>query len=126
VTPPKPLLTSSPRRGSFGGLCLLSPVIVAAVWVATIHSGGSQSLANANIDADARDPYLVSRFKLVSAQAFAIYRMDPHVVVFRPAALGCRFVGPPSQGAGVDLYSRASGIQRVVLDTPGNGDPCVG
>ena len=39
--------------------------------------------ANAHIDADARDPYLVSRFKLVSAQAFAVYRMDPHVVVFR-------------------------------------------
>jgi hypothetical protein len=82
--------------------------------------------ANAHIDAYARDPYLVSRFKLVSAQAFAVYRMDPHVVVFCASALGCCFVGFPSQGAGVDLYSRASWIRRVVLDTPGNGDRGVG
>ena len=40
--------------------------------------------ANAHIDADARDSYLVSCFELVSAAAFAVYRMDPHVVVFVP------------------------------------------
>ena len=104
----------------------LDTVIVAAVRVATIHSGGSQSLANANLDADPRDPYLVSRFKLVPAQAFAVYRLDPHVVVFCPATI-CRYiVGFSSQGVGLDLYSRASGVRRVVLDTPGNGDRGVG
>jgi hypothetical protein len=77
--------------------------------------------ANAHIDADARDPYLVSRFKLVSAQAFALYRVDSHVVVFCPSAMGCCFVGFSAQGAGVDLYSCASRIRRVVLDTPRNG-----
>ena len=104
----------------------LTPVIVAAVWVATIHSGGSQSLANANLDADPRDPYLVSRSKLVSPQAFAIYRLDPHVVVFCPATICRYFVGFASQGAGPDFHSRASGLRRVVLDTPGNGDLSVG
>jgi hypothetical protein len=100
--------------------------MVAALWLATIHSGGSQSLANANLDADPRDPYLVSRFKLVPAQAFAIYRLDPHVVVFCPATICRYFVGFTSQGAGADLYSRASGVRRVVLDTPGNSDLSVG
>jgi hypothetical protein len=66
--------------------------------------------ANAHLDADARDPYLVSRFKLVSAQAFAVYRVDPHVVVLRPSAMGCYLVGFSSQGAGVGLYSCASRI----------------
>jgi hypothetical protein len=66
--------------------------------------------ANAHLDTSARDPYLVSRFKLVPAQAFAVYRVDPHVVVFCPSAVGCCFVGFSSQGAGADFYSRASGI----------------
>jgi hypothetical protein len=48
--------------------------------------------------------------------------MDPHVVVFRPSTMGCYFVGFSSQSAGVGLYSCASGIRRVVLDTPGNCD----
>jgi hypothetical protein len=48
--------------------------------------------------------------------------MDPHVVVLRPSALGCCFVGFPPQGTGVDFYPRASRIRRVVLDSPGNGD----
>jgi hypothetical protein len=78
--------------------------------------------ANAHTDADARDPHLVSRFGFISAQAFAVYWLDPHVVVFCPSALGCCFVGFPSQGAGVDLYSRPSWIRRVVLDPPGSGD----
>jgi hypothetical protein len=78
--------------------------------------------ANAHIDVNARDPYLVSRFELVSAQAFAVYRLDPHVVVFCASALGRCFVGLPSQGAGVDLYPRASRIRRVVLDPPGNSN----
>ena len=82
--------------------------------------------ANAHIDADARDPVLVPGFKSVSAQAFVVYRVYPHVVVFRASALGGCFVGSPSQGAGVDLYSRASRIRRVVLDPPGNGDLGVG
>ena len=73
--------------------------------------------ANANNDADARDPYLVSRFKLVPAQA---------CVVFCPSALGCGFVGSSSQGAGVDLHSCASGLRFVVLDTRGNGYRGVG
>ena len=94
--------------------------MVAALWLATIHSGGSQSLANANHDADARDPYLVSRFKLVPAQDFPVYRMDPHVVVLRPTTMGCRFVGFSSPGAGVDFYSCPSGVRRVVLDTRSN------
>jgi hypothetical protein len=64
---------------------------------------------------------MVSRFELVSAQAFAIYRLDPHVVVFCPSTICCHFVGFSSQGAGVDLYSCASWVRRVVLDTPGNG-----
>ena len=97
--------------------------MVAALWLATIHSGGSQSLANANLDADARDPYLVPCFSLVSAQDFAVYRVDPHVVVFCPSALGCGVVGFASKGAGPDFYSCASGVRPVVLDTPGNGDP---
>jgi hypothetical protein len=82
--------------------------------------------ANANNDADARDPYLVSRFKLVSAQDCTLYRMDPHVVVLCPSALGRCFVGSSSQGAGVDLHSCASGLRFVVLDTRGNGDRGVG
>lgn len=106
----------------------LSPIPV----IGCRSMGGDDTLrwepthANAHIDADARDPYLVSRFKLVSAQAFAVYRMDPHVVVFRASALGCCFVGFPSQGAGVDLYSRASRIRRVVLDPLGNSDRRLG
>jgi hypothetical protein len=47
-------------------------------------------------------------------------------VVFRASALGCCFVGFPSQGAGVDLYSRASRIRRVVLDPLGNSDRRLG
>jgi hypothetical protein len=82
--------------------------------------------ANADIDADARDSCLVSRFKLVSAQAFAVYRMDPHVVVFCPSAVGGCVVGFSSQSAGSDLYSCAPGVQRVVLDTPGDGYRGVG
>ena len=81
--------------------------------------------ANANMDADARDPFLVPGFSLVSAQAFAIYRMDPHVVVLCPSALGCCVVGLSSQGAGPDLYSCTSGVRRVVLDTRGDCDPGV-
>jgi hypothetical protein len=75
--------------------------------------------ANANMDADARDPFLVPGFSLVSAQAFAVYRMDPHVVVLCPSALGCCVVGFASKGAGPDLYPCASGFRLVVLDTPG-------
>jgi hypothetical protein len=52
---------------------------------------------------------------------FAVYRMDPHVVVFCPSAVGGCVVGFTSQGAGSDLYSWASGVRRVVLDTPGDG-----
>jgi hypothetical protein len=78
---------------------------------------GAKTHANANIHADARDSYLVSCFKLVSAQAFVIYRMDPYVVVFCPSALGCRVVGLSSQGAGPGLYSCASWVRLVVLDT---------
>jgi hypothetical protein len=91
--------------------------------VAKMHSGREPIHANASIDADARDPYLVPCLELVSAQAFAIYRMDPYVVVFCPSALGCCVVGLSSQGAGPDLYSRASGVRLLVLDTPGDGDP---
>jgi hypothetical protein len=79
---------------------------------------GAKTHANANIDADPRDSYLVSCFELVSAQAFVIYRVDPHVVVFCPSALGCRVVGFSSQGVGPDLYSCASWVRLVVLDTP--------
>jgi hypothetical protein len=79
---------------------------------------GAKTHANANIYADARNSYLVSCFKFVSAQAFVIYRVDPYVVVFCPSALGCRVVGFSSQGAGPDLYSCASWIRLVVLDTP--------
>ena len=94
--------------------------MVAAQWLAAIHSGGSQSLANAHLDADTRDPYLVSRLKLVPAQAFLVYRMDPHVVVLRPSTMGRRFVGFSSSGAGLDFYSCPSGVRRVVLDTRSN------
>ena len=94
--------------------------MVAAQWLAAIHSGGSQSLANAHLDADTRDPYLVSRLKLVPAQAFLVYRMDSHVVVLRPSTMGRRFVGFSSSGAGLDFYSCPSGIRRVVLDTRSN------
>jgi hypothetical protein len=79
--------------------------------------------ANANMDADARDPFLVPGFSIVSAQAFAVYRMDPHVVVLYPSALGCCRVAFSSTGAGPDLYSCASGVRFVVLDTPGGRDP---
>jgi hypothetical protein len=79
---------------------------------------GAKTHANANIDPDARDSYLVSCFKLVSAQAFVVYRVDPYVVVFCPSALGCRVVGFSSQGAGPDFYSCASWVRLVVLDTP--------
>jgi hypothetical protein len=78
--------------------------------------------ANANVDADARDPFLVPCFSLVSAQAFAVYRMDPHVVVLYPSALGCSRVALSTEGAGPDLYSCASGVRFVVLDTPGGRD----
>ncbi len=61
--------------------------------VAAIHSGWEQTLTNAYTDADARDSYLVPCFKLVPAQDFAVYRLDPHVVVFCPSALGCGVVG---------------------------------
>ena len=114
------------RGGQFWSA--LSPIPV----IGCRSMGGDDTLrwepthANADIDADARDSSLVPGFKLVSAQAFAVYRMDPHVVVFRASALGGCFVGFPSQGAGVDLYSRASRIRRVVLDPPGNGDLGVG
>ena len=79
--------------------------------------------ANANVDADARNPFLVPGFSLVSAQAFAVYRMDPYVVVLYPSALGCCRVAFSSKGAGPDLYSWASGVRFVVLDTPGGRDP---
>jgi len=52
--------------------------------------------------------------------------MDPHVVVFCPSALGCGVVGLSSSGAGPDLYSCASGVRLVVLDTLGDGHPGVG
>jgi len=94
--------------------------------VGTIHFGREPIHANAHIDADARDPFLVPCFKLVSAQAFAVYRMDPHVVVFCPSALGCCVVGFASKGARPDLYSCASGVRLVVLDTPGDRDPGMG
>jgi hypothetical protein len=86
--------------------------------VAKTHFGREAKHANANIDADARNSYLVSCFKFVSAQAFVIYRVDPYVVVFCPSALGCCVVGFSSQGTGPDLYSCASWIRLVVLDTP--------
>jgi hypothetical protein len=86
--------------------------------VAKTHSGREPTHANAHTDADARDSYLVSCFELVSAQAFVIYRVDPYVVVFCSSALGCRFVGFSSQGVGPDLYSCASWVRLVVLDTP--------
>ena len=54
-------------------------------WLGAIH-------ADANIDVDARNPSLVPCFSLVSAEAFAVYRLDPHVVVLCPSALGCRVV----------------------------------
>ena len=79
--------------------------------------------ANANIDANARDPYLVPSLKLIFAKAFVIYRMDPHVVVFCPSALGGCIVGFSSQGAGPDLYSCPSGVRHVVLDPPVRRDP---
>jgi hypothetical protein len=79
--------------------------------------------ANANFDADARDPSLVPCFSLVSAKAFAVYRMDPHVVVLCPSALGRCVVGLSSKGIGPDLYSCSSGVRLVVLDTPGNCNP---
>jgi hypothetical protein len=78
--------------------------------VARIHSGREPKHANAHIDADARDSHLVSCFELVPAAAFAVYRMDPHVVVFCPSAVGGCAVGFSSQGAGSDLYSWASGV----------------
>jgi hypothetical protein len=90
--------------------------------VAKTQPGREPIHANANIDADARDPFLVPCFELISSQAFAVYRMDPHVVVLCPSALGCSVVGLSSQGAGPDLYSCASGVQLVVLDTPGDRD----
>src|ERR1700734_507886 len=83
-----------------------------------MRSGREPTHANANIDADARDSYLVSCFKPLSAQAFVIHRMDPHVVVFCPSALGRRVVGLSSQGTGPDLYSCPSWVRLVVLDTP--------
>jgi hypothetical protein len=91
--------------------------------VETMHSGWESTSTNAYIDADARDSYLVPCFELVSAQAFAVYRMDPHVVVLCPSALGCGVVGFASKGAGLDFYSCASGVRPVVLDTPGDRDP---
>jgi hypothetical protein len=75
------------------------------------------------MDADARDPYLVPCFELVSSQAFIVYWVDPHVVVLCPSALGCCVVGFASKGTGADLYSCASGVRRVVLDTSGDRDP---
>ena len=66
---------------------------------------------------------MVPGFKLVSAPAFAVYRMDPHVVVLCPSALGCCVVGFTSEGAGSDLYPCPSGLRLVVLDTPGGGNP---
>jgi hypothetical protein len=95
-------------------------------WVAKIHSGGEPINANAHIDADARDPVLVPGFKSVSAQAFVVYRVDPHVVVFCPSALGGCVVGFSSQGAGSDLYPCAPRVRLVVLDTPGDGCRGVG
>jgi hypothetical protein len=79
--------------------------------------------ANADIDADARDPDLVPCFSPLSAQDFAFYRVDPHVVVLCPPALGGCVVGFSSQGAGPDLYPCASGVRLVVLDTPGDCNP---
>jgi hypothetical protein len=90
---------------------------------ATIDSCSEPTHANANIDPDARDPFLVPCFKLVSAPPFAVYRMDPYVVVFCPPALGGCVVGFSSQGARPDLYSRASGVRLVVLDSPRDRDP---
>jgi len=52
--------------------------------------------------------------------------MDPHVVVFCASAMGCCFVGFSSQGAGLDFYSCASGVQPLVLDTPGDRDHRMG
>jgi hypothetical protein len=47
-------------------------------------------------------------------------------VVFCSSTIRCDFVGFSPQGAGVDLYSCAPGVRRVVLDTPGNGHRGVG
>jgi hypothetical protein len=92
--------------------------------VAKIHSGGERIHANAHNDAVARDPDLVPGFKSVSAQDFIVHRVDPHVVVFCPSALGGCLVGFSSQGAGSDLYPCAPRVRLVVLDTP--GDSCRG
>jgi hypothetical protein len=127
------LVTDNEKQ--FSGLSVLSPlrpgsgkgytdgttVPSCRRWVAKIHSGGERIHANAHIDADARDPDLVPGFKSVSAQDFVVYRVDPHVVVFCPSALGGCVVGSSSQGVGADLYPRAPRVRLVVLDTPGDG-----
>jgi len=82
--------------------------------------------ANALIDVVAWNPTLVPCFKLVSAPSFAVYRMDPHVVVFRASAVGCGVVGFSSPGAGAGFYSCASRVRLMVLDTPGNCRRSVG
>jgi hypothetical protein len=82
--------------------------------------------ANANFDADARNSFLVPCFKLVSTPDFAVYRLDPHVVVFCASAVGCGVVGPASTGAGPDLHSCTSGVRPLVLDSPGDRDPGLG
>ncbi len=84
---------------------------------------GSQHMLIPNMDAGAWDSFLVPCFSVVSAEDFAVYRVDPHVVVLCSPALGCRVVGFSSPGAGPDLYSCASGVRPVVLDTPGDCDP---
>lgn len=132
------LVTDNEKR--FSGLSVVSPlrpgggkgytdwttVPSCRRWVAKIHSGGEPIHANAHNDAVARDPDLVPGFKSVSAQDFLVYRVDPHVVVFCPSALGGCVMGSSSQGAGSDLYPCAPRVQPVVLDTPGDGCRGVG
>jgi hypothetical protein len=98
----------------------MEPRVGCRCMVATVHSGSEP--IHANNDADARDPFLVPCFSLVSAEDFAVYRVDPHVVVLCPSALGCRVVGLSSKSAGPDLYSCAPGFRLVVLDTFGDRD----
>jgi hypothetical protein len=87
------------------------------------HPGREPIDANAYNDASPRDPSLVPCFSPVSATDFAVYRVDPHVVVLCPTALGRGVMGDSSQGAGPDLHSCASGVRHVVLDPPGGCDP---
>jgi hypothetical protein len=79
--------------------------------------------ANANLLVAPWDPFVVPGLEPVSAPAFVICRLDSHVVVFCPSAMGCGLMGSPAEGSGPDLYSCASGLRPVVLDTPGDRAP---